>query len=198
MSIFSEIVDINVGGVLYTTTIPTLTKYEDSMLASMFGAFWKASSSMHNGHYFIDREGDMFKYVLNFLRSGHINLETDFDDFERLEIEADFYQIPAFTNALYNLKNKRNKKPTKSGYYLELLDCEETAYFYRFYSDPPKGINTELKNSGIVLSGPKNILLTLPLPDKSIKELLVSYFLCIFIFKMYIVYFIDIEGLKNN
>lgn len=72
-------------------------------------------------------------------------LPQGFSQYDLLESEADFYQIAPLIAAV------RTTKPTglpKPGYYLELLDFEETAYFYRFYSDPPRGIHTELKNGG--------------------------------------------------
>ena len=59
----------------------------------------------------------------------------------------------------------------KHGHYVEILDFEETAYFCRFYSDPPRGINTELKNSGLVISGARAALLLLPLPEKTLRDL---------------------------
>lgn len=68
------------------------------------------------------------------------------------------------------LSTEQDEKP-RAGYYVEVLDFEETAYFYRFYSDPPRGIHTELKNGGLVLSGAKPALLTLPLPEKTMKDL---------------------------
>ena len=94
-----------------------------------------------------------------------------FKDFELLEAEADFYQIPLLTSAIQTLKSPVENDKPKPGYYIELLDFEESAYFYRFYSDPPRGINAELKNGGVVISGAKMALLTLPLPEKTVKDI---------------------------
>ena len=176
MSLCREVITLNVGGVLHTTTRSTLTKYSDSMLAAMFGGSYTPTSFDQERRYFIDRDGHLFTHVLNFLRSGRLVLPKSFQDTELLELEADFYQIPALTFALNALKDTKSQQKASAGHYLELLDCEETAYFYRFYSDPPKGINTELKNSGVVLSGATHILKTLPLPEKSLKDLQVFSF----------------------
>jgi hypothetical protein len=163
-----EVLTLNVGGVTYNTTRSTLSKYPDSMLGAMFSGQFVPTAFDTQGNYFIDRDGEMFRHVLNFLRSGRLCIPQGFQDHDLLEAEADFYQIPAMISAVRALQSTDKKK---SGFYLEMLDFEETAYFYRFYSDPPRGIHTELKNGGLVLSGPKQALVTLPLPEKSMKDL---------------------------
>ncbi len=168
-SMAEEVVTLNVGGVTYTTTRSTLAKYEDSMLGAMFSGQFVPTSFDNQGNYFIDRDGYMFRHILNFLRSGRLCLPQGFKDLDLLEAEADFYQIPPLIAALKALRN--SEKTGRQGYYIEILDFEETAYFYRFYSTPPRGINTELKNGGLVISGAKRPLLTLPLPEKTMKEL---------------------------
>ena len=102
---------------------------------------------------------------------GRLCLPQGFKDFELLEAEADFYQIPLLTSAIQALKTTpADGERLKTGYYIEILDFEESAYFYRFYSDPPRGINAELKNGGVVISGAREALLTLPLPEKALKD----------------------------
>ena len=162
-----EVITLNVGGQLYTTTRSTLAKYPDSMIGAMFNGQFVPTHFDPQGNYFIDRDGAMFRHVLNFLRSGRLCLPQGFKDHDLLEAEVDFYQIPAMISAVRALRHHDAKR---SGYYLEILDFEETAYFYRFYSDPPRGIHTELKNGGLVISGAKAALLTLPLPEKVSKD----------------------------
>lgn len=163
-----EVITLNVGGVLYTTTRSTLSKYPDSMIGAMFNGQFVPTNFDQQGNYFIDRDGDIFRIILNFLRSGRLCLPQSFKDYDLLEAEVDYYQIPALISAVSALRHQESKR---RGYYLEILDFEETAYFYRFYSDPPRGIHTELKNGGLVVSGSKAALLTLPLPEKTIKDL---------------------------
>lgn len=168
-----EVVTLNVGGMLYTTTRATLTKYTDSMIGTMFSGHYVPTAFDQQGNYFIDRDGFMFRHVLNFLRSGQLCLPQGFKDFDLLEAEADFYQIPSLICAIKSVRQRSFAAAARhrQGFYIEILDFEETAYFYRFYSDPPRGINTELKNSGLVISGSKQALLTLPLPEKTLKDL---------------------------
>ena len=70
----SNVIKLDVGGVLYKTTKDTLTKDQDSMLASMFSGRHPLQPD-ENGYYFIDRDGELFKYIIKFLRDGNINLD---------------------------------------------------------------------------------------------------------------------------
>ncbi|XP_048255937.1 BTB/POZ domain-containing protein KCTD7-like isoform X3 [Haliotis rufescens] len=65
----SQVVDLNVGGRHLTTSLSTLTKYPDSMLATMFSGRHPVAKDK-DGRYFIDVEGDVFVHILNFLRFG--------------------------------------------------------------------------------------------------------------------------------
>eukprot|EP00062_Callorhinchus_milii_P006930 gi/632947992/ref/XP_007889349.1/ PREDICTED: BTB/POZ domain-containing protein KCTD21-like [Callorhinchus milii] len=87
----SKPVTLNVGGRLYSTSLTTLTRYPESMLGSMFSGAMPTSDSQEN--YFIDRDGEMFRYILNFLRSSHLDLPVDFQELDLLKREADFFQI---------------------------------------------------------------------------------------------------------
>ena len=44
-------------------------------------------------HYFIDRDGQMFRHVLNFVRNSRLLLPEDFSDVELLLEEAKYYDI---------------------------------------------------------------------------------------------------------
>ena len=69
----NEVLTLNVGGVIYTTTRSTLLKYPDSMLGAMFNGRHVPTGYDNQGNYFIDRDGYMFRHVLNFLRSGEFD-----------------------------------------------------------------------------------------------------------------------------
>ncbi len=67
---------VNVGGQIFTTTLKTLTKVEGSYLARLFTG--KANICLdRNGVPFIDRDGEYFDYVLDYLRDGQITLPKD-------------------------------------------------------------------------------------------------------------------------
>ncbi|XP_072050111.1 BTB/POZ domain-containing protein KCTD6-like [Amphiura filiformis] len=99
----AEIVKLNVGGVIYTTSRSTLTKYPNSMLGTMFSGRLPTTKDEH-GNYWIDANGQTFGYVLEFLRRGCLMVPDHFQDFEILEKEADFYQINELTQSV---KSKR-------------------------------------------------------------------------------------------
>jgi len=67
MTTFPSIVQLNVGGTTFTTSLSTLRRYK-SMLATMFSGRHEAAKDEH-GRYFIDRDPILFRYILDFMRS---------------------------------------------------------------------------------------------------------------------------------
>lgn len=114
----AEILTLNVGGSLYTTTLSTLTRYPDSMLGAMFSGK-HPNSTDENGHIFIDRDGALFRIILNFLRSSKLNLPKNFPDLEQLQDEVDFYQIQPLIDQLVEYKNAPD---IVSGLFIEVKD----------------------------------------------------------------------------
>eukprot|EP01130_Rhizamoeba_saxonica_P008501 TRINITY_DN3442_c2_g1_i1.p1 TRINITY_DN3442_c2_g1~~TRINITY_DN3442_c2_g1_i1.p1 ORF type:complete len:312 (-),score=56.11 TRINITY_DN3442_c2_g1_i1:46-981(-) len=62
---------LDVGGQKFTTSLETLTKDKGSMLCAMFSGEWMPGTQ-ENGAIFIDRDGELFSYVLRYLRSNQI------------------------------------------------------------------------------------------------------------------------------
>jgi len=67
VSSLPRVIPLNVGGYSFVTTLSTLTKDKDSMLAAMFSGRHELDTDSE-GRYFIDRDGTYFKYILNYLR----------------------------------------------------------------------------------------------------------------------------------
>jgi len=88
----SEVVNLNVGGIKYSTTRETLCKYPESMLGTVFSEN-KPYEVDKDGCYFIDRDGEIFRYVLQYLRTDEWSLPKEFKDFDLLANETDFFQI---------------------------------------------------------------------------------------------------------
>jgi nitrate/nitrite-specific signal transduction histidine kinase len=66
-------VKLDVGGVHFTTSVTTLMTEPDSMLAAMFSGRHELEKD-DDGRVFIDRDGELFKYVLQFLRDGELDV----------------------------------------------------------------------------------------------------------------------------
>jgi len=90
---------LNVGGVRFATAITTLTKYPDSMLGRMFGGHIPTAKD-EDGAYFIDRDGTLFRHVLNFLQTDQLIIPEQRVDRQALKVEADYFQISALVQAL--------------------------------------------------------------------------------------------------
>ncbi|PFX11604.1 uncharacterized protein LOC111319474 [Stylophora pistillata] len=89
---FSSTVKLNVGGHHFTTSLQTLTKDPNSMLAAMFSGKFEMKPA-EDGAYFIDRDGTHFRFILNYLRNGELILPDGATFLKELEAEAKFYQI---------------------------------------------------------------------------------------------------------
>ena len=96
---FSSTVKLNVGGQHFTTSVQTLTKDPNSMLAAMFSGRFDMKPS-EDGSFFIDRDGTHFRFILNFLRTGKLTLPEGATFTKELEEEAEFYQIHGLIDAL--------------------------------------------------------------------------------------------------
>ncbi|XP_072743667.1 BTB/POZ domain-containing protein KCTD16 [Anoplolepis gracilipes] len=94
-----SVVELNVGGVFYTTALTTLTRESDSHLATLFTGKSTVEKDA-KGKYFLDRDGVLFRYVLDFLRNQALVLPEGFRERERLKQEANFYGLPGLEKAI--------------------------------------------------------------------------------------------------
>lgn len=116
----TQIVKLNVGGVIYTTTKSTLCHHPNSMLGAMFNGSMSPSLD-ENGCFFIDRDGELFKYILNYLRSSRLSLPQGFKDLDQLFTEADFYQIAPLLDEIEELRSPAPEKQVRVRY-LEVIE----------------------------------------------------------------------------
>ncbi|CAN8001194.1 unnamed protein product, partial [Ixodes pacificus] len=103
-------VHIDVGGTIYTSSLETLTKHPESRLARMFNGSIPIVLDSLKQHYFIDRDGKMFRHVLNFLRTNTVAVPADFPELELLYEEARYYDIPALTRQLEPLREQAQQR----------------------------------------------------------------------------------------
>ncbi|XP_002015385.2 BTB/POZ domain-containing adapter for CUL3-mediated RhoA degradation protein 3 [Drosophila miranda] len=88
----SQYVKLNVGGRLYYTTIGTLTKHNDTMLSAMFSGRMEVLTDSE-GWILIDRCGNHFGIILNFLRDGSVPLPETNKEIAELLAESKYYCI---------------------------------------------------------------------------------------------------------
>ena len=150
MNMSNTMVTLNVGGVLYTTTTFTLQKYPDSMLGALMSG--KIPTTLDSqGHVFIDRDGNMFRHILNFLRTSALCIPSDFAEMDLLHAEADFFQIEPLVNLLNQHKEEQSSKGTS--YFLEIIEVRTGST-----ATMPTN-NSRVKT---ILSGRKDAILSLP------------------------------------
>ncbi|XP_076657941.1 BTB/POZ domain-containing protein Ktl [Halictus rubicundus] len=114
------VVELNVGGIFYTTTLTTLTRESNSHLAALFSGKVPVEKDA-KGRYFLDRDGVLFRYVLDFLRNQALVLPEGFREKERLKQEANFYGLPGLERAI-----QENKFSSTSG--KRLTGCITVGY----------------------------------------------------------------------
>ncbi|XP_028813008.1 BTB/POZ domain-containing protein kctd15 isoform X1 [Denticeps clupeoides] len=100
-------VHIDVGGHMYTSSLATLTKYPDSRISRLFNGTEPIVLDSLKQHYFIDRDGEIFRYILSFLRTCKLLLPDDFKDFHLLYEEARYYQLTPMVKELERWKQER-------------------------------------------------------------------------------------------
>lgn len=89
----SDIIELNVGGVHYTTSLKTLTKDKQSKLQDIFGENLTSVTKDAKGRYFLDRDGVLFRYILDYLRDEAISLPEGFRENGRLRKEAEYFNL---------------------------------------------------------------------------------------------------------
>lgn len=84
---------LDVGGVHYSTTLRTLCSVPHSYFYSMFSGVFAKPAPDENGRYFVDRNGKLFSYLLDFMRNGHVYLPEDEHLRRPILEEADYFGL---------------------------------------------------------------------------------------------------------
>ncbi|XP_036421439.1 BTB/POZ domain-containing protein KCTD12.1 [Colossoma macropomum] len=106
---FAEIIELNVGGQVYVTRHRTLVAVPDSLLWSMFSKKTPRELARDSkGRFFLDRDGFLFRYILDYLRDLNLVLPDYFPEKSRLQREADFFQLRELSKRLSPRVSKEN------------------------------------------------------------------------------------------
>ncbi|KAM3866582.1 BTB/POZ domain-containing protein KCTD16-like [Diretmus argenteus] len=99
----SDVIELNVGGQVYYTRHATLTSFPNSLLGRLFSNKKGSSNDLSRdlrGRYFIDRDGFLFRYVLDYLRDKQVVLPDHFPERGRLKREAEYFHLPDLAKLL--------------------------------------------------------------------------------------------------
>ena len=90
-----EIVQLNVGGSIYTTTCQTLLSETNSYFVDKYDPVKRTFDFQRDAEsrLFIDRDGGLFRFVIEYLRNKLVILPDNFTEKRRLKCEAQFYKL---------------------------------------------------------------------------------------------------------
>eukprot|EP00057_Strongylocentrotus_purpuratus_P018034 XP_011672508.1 PREDICTED: BTB/POZ domain-containing protein KCTD6-like [Strongylocentrotus purpuratus] len=91
---FGDLVGLNVGGIIYQTSSSTLLKNNESFFTNMLKEPIQPTKD-DKGNFFIDRDGQVFRHILNFMRYGKLVVPEDFQEYTLLKLDAKFYSLEA-------------------------------------------------------------------------------------------------------
>ncbi|XP_062866647.1 BTB/POZ domain-containing protein KCTD12.2 [Trichomycterus rosablanca] len=98
---FPDIIELNVGGQIYVTRHSTLLSVPNSFLWNMFKEDSPSELTRDSkGRFFIDRDGFLFRYILDYMRDKNLALPDYFKERASLQKEAEYFQLPELARSL--------------------------------------------------------------------------------------------------
>lgn len=104
----SEVVELNVGGVHYTTSLESLLQDKVSLLNQLFSNKDQLLKDA-KGRYFLDRDGVLFRYILDYLRDKQLHLPEGFRERLRLQKEAEYFKLNGMLECIR--KDQESRRP---------------------------------------------------------------------------------------
>nr|CAD7453680.1 unnamed protein product [Timema tahoe] len=86
--------------------------YPESRLAKLFNGSIPIVLDSLKQHYFIDRDGGMFRHILNFMRNSRLLIPENFADLDLLLEESRYFDIAPMCRQLEQMKKDRLKNGT--------------------------------------------------------------------------------------
>ncbi|NWW53950.1 KCNRG protein, partial [Pedionomus torquatus] len=156
-----EVVILSVGGVRFVTWTSTLQQFPESRLARMLNGD-DQDFKLVNGEFFVDRDGTLFSYIMDFLRTLQVSLPTDFSDYQRLQREAEFYGLYPLAELL---SQEHLLKPR-----LEILEVrfslQEMQTFFRIFGSCSATVETLAEQITLFTGQPSGQSWNSPFPSQ--------------------------------
>ena len=96
---------LDVGGREFSTMVQTLTSEKETFFTTRFSKQWKPEKD-EKGRIFIDRNGDLFAEILDYMRSSNEFVLPEERLRRRLISEAKFYKLKFFLDVLIEPERK--------------------------------------------------------------------------------------------
>ena len=123
---YNEILNLDVGGTKFKTSRQTLMREPGSLLGRMFDIDSPLQpAAMQDGAYFLDRDPEKFKVILNYLREDEL-AELTKTDLINLKIEARYFQL---TKLQAEIKSRLDKIDVYKFRYKEECYTVAKSYF---------------------------------------------------------------------
>jgi hypothetical protein len=123
----TTVVELNVGGVYYATTLGTLLSEQESLFVHLFSTLESTSSKLKDSKnkLFFDRDGLLFRYILDFLRNKSIILPENFCEKRRLKREAEYFKLAKMVKLLDDMKEPIMENETSNPSFSNVLSLRQ-------------------------------------------------------------------------
>lgn len=128
-------VKLDVGGRDFVTTVETLTHEKNTFFTALFSRQWDAEKD-DKGRIFIDRNGDLFVEVLDFMRTPSEYTMPEGRLRKRLITEAKFYKLSSFLDILTEPDRKGEENRLQMFENSTHLTMEQKQKLNEFYGKP--------------------------------------------------------------
>ena len=152
-----DVVELNVGGVTYATTLGTLQQAEPESPLTIISRSNTAEIRTKFGRdsknrIFIDRDGVLFRYVLDYLRNKKLLLPENFAERDRLKLEAEYYRLTSMSKILTQINSNISSNEQSLN-----QNTNKTATMSRMNQRPTISLisssNSPRSNSGYIVLG---------------------------------------------
>ncbi|TSK17911.1 Potassium channel regulatory protein [Bagarius yarrelli] len=145
-----DLITFNVGGQIFTTKASTIRRHPHSRLARMLDET-DPEFKVVNNQVFIDRDGQLFRIIMEFLRTGRMTLPGEFET-DGLLREAEFYNISTLSNFL-----RSNNCYPKS----EILELrfviQDAQSFFKVFSSKTTTIDALASRISVIIEPPTSL-----------------------------------------